>query len=217
MPMRADPPNDRLLPGHYEPSLRPVDPGEPSGMVSFRQALTVVRRRFQLILGITAVGAALGLFLASQEPTSYKASAMLRLAGERQTLTGGTDESPNLGRTADPMMSIIELMRSRTVVGVVVDSLGLQLVSLTPEFSVEDLSATRVDPARGRRLGVRRLPRRRSERPSRRTRGQRAVRPDGQPRRGSVPGAVASVGGERHPRHPVPRSGDRRDSSPSCW
>lgn len=146
MPMRADLPNDRLLPGHYEPSLRPVEPAEPSGMVSFRQALTVVRRRFQLILGITAVGAALGLFLASQEPTSYKASAMLRLAGERQTLTGTADEGLNLGRTADPMMSIIELMRSRTVVGVVVDSLGLQLVSLTPEFSVEDLSATRVDP-----------------------------------------------------------------------
>ena len=66
---------------------------------------------------------------------------MLRLAGERQTLTGAAEESPNLGRTADPMLSIIELLRSRTVAGVVVDSLGLQLVSLTPEFSVEDLSA----------------------------------------------------------------------------
>ncbi|HEU4474150.1 MAG TPA: polysaccharide biosynthesis tyrosine autokinase [Gemmatimonadales bacterium] len=127
--------------------MRPLESPDSAGIVSFRQALAVVRRRFQLILAVTAVGAALGLFLASQEPTSYRASAMLRLAGERQTLTGVAEEAnPTLGRTADPMLSIIELVRSRTVAGVVVDSLGLQLVSQTPEFSVEDLSEVQVDP-----------------------------------------------------------------------
>ena len=120
---------------------------EAPGTMSFRQALAVVRRRFQLILVVTACGAALGLFLASREPTTYKASAMLRLAGERQTLTGVAEEAaPSLGRTADPMLSIIELLRSRTVAGVAVDSLGLQLVSLTPDFSVEDLAGVKVDP-----------------------------------------------------------------------
>ena len=127
--------------------MRPIESPDSAGIVSFRQALAVVRRRFQLILAVTAVGAALGLFLASQEPTSYRASAMLRLAGERQTLTGVAEEAnPTLGRTADPMLSIIELVRSRTVAGVVVDSLGLQLVSQTPEFSVEDLTEVQVDP-----------------------------------------------------------------------
>jgi tyrosine-protein kinase Etk/Wzc len=137
-----------MLPAGYEPQVRPMEPiGEPAGMMSFRQALAVVRRRFQLILAVTACGAALGLFLASREPTTYKASAMLRLAGERQTLTGVAEEAaPILGRTADPMLSIIELLRSRTVAGVAVDSLGLQLVSLTPEFSVEDLANVKVDP-----------------------------------------------------------------------
>jgi capsular exopolysaccharide synthesis family protein len=96
---------------------------------------------------VTACGAALGLFLASREPTAFQASAMLRLAGERQTLTGVAEEAaPSLGRTADPMLSIIELVRSRTVAGVVVDSLGLQLISLTPDFSVEDLTRVQVDP-----------------------------------------------------------------------
>src|SRR5215207_6154531 len=147
MPMRAQPPNERMLPGGFEPGFRPAEPVESAGIVSFRQALAVLRRRFQLILAVTACGAALGLFLASREPTSYKASAMLRLAGERQTLTGVAEEAaPSLGRTADPMLSIIELLRSRTVAGVVVDSLGLQLVSLTPEFSVEDLEGSKVDP-----------------------------------------------------------------------
>src|SRR5918995_1605382 len=106
MPMRAQPPSDRLLPGGFEPT-RQAEPVDPAGMVSFRQALVVVRRRFQLILAVTACGAALGLFLASRVPTSYRASAMLRLAGERQTLTGVAEEAvPSLGRTADPMLSI---------------------------------------------------------------------------------------------------------------
>jgi tyrosine-protein kinase Etk/Wzc len=145
--MPAQPPRDRLLPGGYDAPLRPVEPVDNAGMVSFRQALTVLRRRFQLILALTACGAALGLFLASREPTSYKASAMLRLAGERQTLTGVSEDAQSVvGRTTDPMLSIIELLRSRAVAGVVVDSLGLQLVSLTPEFSVEDLDGVKVDP-----------------------------------------------------------------------
>ena len=54
------------------------------------------------------------------------------------------DQGPDV-RSADPMLSIIELLRSRAVAGVVVDSLGLQLVSLTPEFSVEDLDQTCLD------------------------------------------------------------------------
>jgi tyrosine-protein kinase Etk/Wzc len=146
--MPSQPPHDRLLPGAggYEPALRPVEPGESAGVVSFRQAVAVVRRRLQLILAITAVGAALGLFIASRDATTYRASAMLRMAGERQNITGDEgDVSPTL-RSADPMLSILELLKSRAVAGVVVDSLGLQLVSLTPEFSVEDLDQVKVDP-----------------------------------------------------------------------
>jgi tyrosine-protein kinase Etk/Wzc len=140
-------PNNRLLPGNVEPPMRPVEYADPAGTVSFRQAVTVFRRRYLLILAMAVIGSAAGLFIASTSPLTYKASAMLRLAGERQTLTGINEEAaPGLGRTADPMLSIIELLRSRTVAGVVVDSLGLQLTSLSPDFSVEVLERPQVDP-----------------------------------------------------------------------
>ena len=71
---------------------------------------------------------------------------MLRMAGERQTLTGDNEEAPGLTRTADPLMSIIQLIRSRTVGADVVDSLGLQLYSQTEEFSIGDLEHIKVDP-----------------------------------------------------------------------
>ena len=102
MPMRPPVPHDRQLPAAFEPAFRPLEPVESSGMVTFRQALAVIRRRFQLILAVTVCGAALGVFLASREPTTYRASAMLRLAGERQTITGVAEEAaPSLGRTAN--------------------------------------------------------------------------------------------------------------------
>ena len=139
-------PNNRLLPGSTEPPLRPIEPVEPSGTVSFRQVYTVLRRRYQLILAMTLCGATLGLFLASREPATYRAGAMLRFAGERRELTGDQDQAPGLKGSADPLLSIIELLRSRTVAGVVVDTLGLQLTSWTPGFATADLAQVHVDP-----------------------------------------------------------------------
>jgi polysaccharide biosynthesis transport protein len=138
-----------MLPGTTEPQHVPVRPAEYADggeTMSFRQALTVVRRRALLILLMTAVGAGIGLWLAWDMPASYTASAMLRMAGERQTLTGDNEEAPGLIRTADPLMSLIQLIRSRTVGADVVDSLGLQLYSQTEDFSVGDLEHIKVDP-----------------------------------------------------------------------
>ncbi len=139
------PPN-RMLPGHTEPPMRPIESSESGDSVSFRQVLTVLRRRYQLILAMTLVGATVGLFLASREPPTYHAGAMLRFAGERRALTGDDEEAPGLTKTTDPMLSILELVRSRTVAGVVVDTLGLQLQSWTPEFSTATLTDVHVDP-----------------------------------------------------------------------
>ena len=141
--MRPLPP--RQLPGYVEPPMRAVEVGDASGNVSFRQIVAVLRRRYLIVLALTLVGAAAGLFIASRAPVTYQASAMLRLAGERQTLTGGEPDDAEL-RSADPMLSIIQLLRSRGVAGAVVDSLGLQLVSRTEGFSTEDLVNVRVDP-----------------------------------------------------------------------
>src|SRR6476619_1309100 len=116
-------PSHSLLPGTTQPGFLPVEAPGAGDSVSFRQILTVLRRRYQLILAMTLVGASIGLFLASREPATYHAGAMLRFAGERQTLTGDNDEAPGLPKTTDPMMSIVELIKSRTVAGLVVDTL----------------------------------------------------------------------------------------------
>ena len=138
-------PSHRLLPGTTQPGFLPVEAPGAGDSVSFRQILTVLRRRYQLILAMTLVGASIGLFLASREPATYHAGAMLRFAGERQSLTGDDEEPSGLPKTTDPLLSIVQLIRSRTVAGLVVDTLGLQLQSITPNFTTGVLDGVHVD------------------------------------------------------------------------
>src|SRR4051812_18066089 len=141
------PPSYRALPGSTEPPFRPIETAPADDSVTFRDMLAVLRRRFQLILAMTLIGASIGLFLASREPPAYSATAMLRFAGERRSLTGDDEQAPGLNpKTTDPITSILELVRSRTVAGAVVDSLGLMLQSYDPEFSTGRLSQVHVDP-----------------------------------------------------------------------
>ena len=94
--MPSLPPSYRMLPGSTEGPYRPVESQDGGESITFRQVLMVLRRRYQLILAMTLVGASIGLFLASREPATYHAGAMLRFAGERQAITGDDEEPAGL-------------------------------------------------------------------------------------------------------------------------
>jgi len=141
-------PENRMLPGTVAPAASEYRVEQ---TVSISQILGVLRRRWRIVFTMTAVGVAIGGFLAAREPPTFQANALIRLAGERRQLTGNMDqpESELLGRSADPMLSLVELIRSRSVLGAVVDSVGLQLVSLEPNFAATNLTDVRIDPRLG--------------------------------------------------------------------
>jgi polysaccharide biosynthesis transport protein len=114
--------------------------------ISFGHFLGVLRRRYRLVLLLTLIGLAVGAYLAAKSPASYKAVATLRLAGERRALTGDIEPSPELDRSADPILSLVELVRGRNVMGAVVDSLGLRIISLTEDFKTGKLENSFVSP-----------------------------------------------------------------------
>ncbi len=140
----------------YYPQPRQLPPGPPymdggyerpaGDSISFGHILGILRRRYRMVLGLTLLGLAVGGYLAARAPASYEATAVLRMAGERRSLTGEIEPAPELERTTDPILSIAELVRSRSVMAAVVDSLGLQLQSATPEFGIGQLDAIRVKP-----------------------------------------------------------------------
>jgi Mrp family chromosome partitioning ATPase/uncharacterized protein involved in exopolysaccharide biosynthesis len=91
------------------------------------QIFQAVRRRPYITLGVTVVSMTTALLL-FQQPTFYRATAVLRLAGERRATAVGVElTNPVVDRTATPILSLVPRLRSRNVIGRVVDSLGLQL------------------------------------------------------------------------------------------
>ena len=142
------PPDPRLLPGSVSP---PPGPERVSvDTISLSHLFSTLRRRWRAVLGMTVVGAAAGAFLASKDPPSYQAKAVIRFAGERRQLTSDMEHpQPEVSRTTDPILSLVQLVTSRSVMGAVVDSLGLQLVSSTAEFPIGLLNNIHVDPRVG--------------------------------------------------------------------
>jgi Mrp family chromosome partitioning ATPase/uncharacterized protein involved in exopolysaccharide biosynthesis len=148
--------NDYRLPARQLPSGSPFMDGaseRPVGdALSLGQIFGVLRRRYRLILLMTVLGIAGGAYLALKTPASYKAVATIRLAGERRALTGTIENqtSPEASsRTMDPILSLAQGVRSQSVMGAVVDSLGLQLGSATPEFGMTKVDKIWVNPQAG--------------------------------------------------------------------
>lgn len=144
MPMREYPPESRLLPGALAPTSASYHQRDDS--VSLRHVIGVIRRHYRVVLGLTLVGAALGGFFGSTQRPKYEANGVMRLALERRSLTGDLERPAELGRNSDPLVSTVELIKSRSVLAAVVDSLGLQLVIDPPDaFSRRLLTQVKVD------------------------------------------------------------------------
>ena len=107
------------------------DPGEPDALVStvrLEELLSTLRRHVRLVLGVTAAAVAAVGYMAYARGPVYSAVAVIRLSDPRRALTGGVVVDPALSadeRFADPLLSQVELLTSRTVAGAVVDSMPM--------------------------------------------------------------------------------------------
>lgn len=120
--MSEQPPNDpRASPGML------AEQGELEasvGTVGLDELLSTLRRHGRLVLGVVAVAVAAAGFVAYVTGPVYRAVAVIRLSDPRRAFTGGVVNDPARGdeRFADPLLSQVELLTSRTVAGAVVDS-----------------------------------------------------------------------------------------------
>ncbi len=106
-------------------------PAPPSEAVSVREILGVLGYHKRMIALLTAVCVLAAGFLAFTESHVYRAQAVIRLSDVRPILMNER-EVPEFGlsRATDPLLSRIEVLRSRTLIGNIVDSLGLRLVAM---------------------------------------------------------------------------------------
>jgi len=95
----------------------------------------LLRRRIGLAAGVAALTVfVVALFVLLERPL-YRSTATVRLAYPRRALTVGVEDLPAAKEQgSDPLLSLIELLRGRAIVGAVVDSLGLRLHPLDSWF-----------------------------------------------------------------------------------
>ena len=99
------------------------------------QAVRLHLPLFVVVLGLALGMTAVAVFVARP---SFSARAVIRMASERRTLTSGVEDAPvpqTADRPADPVLSAVQVLTSRTLVGAAVDSLGLRLQPVT-DFSL---------------------------------------------------------------------------------
>ena len=120
-----------------------------AGVDLFRM-VKLLRRHALLLLGCTVLGVAGSVLWLVLERPEYEATSVVRIGEAREAMTQGIETvAREDGDFVNPFLSDIQLLTSRSVVGEVVDSLGLQLVPDDPALFGEVLQSVRVDSRSG--------------------------------------------------------------------
>jgi len=99
----------------------------PGSTVRLDELVAMLRRHLWLVVGVAAAAVVAAGLVAHVTGPVYRAVAVIRLSDPRRALTGGVVEDPARAddRFADPVLSQVELLESRTVAGAVVDSMPM--------------------------------------------------------------------------------------------
>ncbi|HYH78913.1 MAG TPA: polysaccharide biosynthesis tyrosine autokinase [Longimicrobium sp.] len=132
--------------------LTPPPEGERDG-VPLQDYIRALRRYWWLVAAAMVLSVGFSIWRLKQELPIYYASTAVRLrdpsvkmSGDLASSGGGqSDQLP--GYYTDPILSQLQVLRSRAVAGMVVDSLGLRLRPVKPDFSYGVLGRTSVNSA----------------------------------------------------------------------
>ncbi|HUP53259.1 MAG TPA: Wzz/FepE/Etk N-terminal domain-containing protein, partial [Longimicrobiales bacterium] len=116
----------------------------PEGM-GLREALGILRRRLWLIILFTTIGGGLGYFLAQRQAPVYSARAVIRVQDPTTQMGGQLAAQSYAWALTDPVRSTLEVLKSQSVLGGIVDRTSIRLVSLDPDFTVSSLERVRVN------------------------------------------------------------------------
>lgn len=147
------PPAEHPAP-YVPPVLRSTPNPEPSASgegIPLREYLGALRRYAWLIVLAVTLSMGFVAWKIHRELPRYAASSSVQLVDKREAMAGGIapGAAPDLSAWSDPVLSQLQVLRSRAVAGEVVDSVGLRLQPVDPTFPWAVLASVRVaDEAR---------------------------------------------------------------------
>lgn len=125
------PEHTRVAPGG--PKAASADPALLGDGITPTQLLRAIRENLPLFLVVMGLTVAAAMLRVLVSPAEYGTRAVVRTASERRTLTSGVEDAPQaVDRQVDPLLSVVQVLSSRRLVGAVVDSLGLRLQQDVP-------------------------------------------------------------------------------------
>jgi len=132
--------------------LTPQQDGDRDG-IPLQDYVNALRRYWWLLAAAVVLSVGLATYRLMTELPIYLASTAVRLrdptvkmSGDLAASGGGqADQLP--GYYTDPILSQIQVLRSRAVAGMVVDSLGLRLHPVKPDYPYASLGSVRVNSA----------------------------------------------------------------------
>ncbi|MGH7508907.1 MAG: polysaccharide biosynthesis tyrosine autokinase [Gemmatimonadales bacterium] len=135
-----------MFDGTYHPDSAPLaDPALEGQGITPGFLLRAVRLNLPLFLIVAGLVVALTAMVVLSTRPQYSARAAIRMASERRTLTSGMEDAPqSLERPVDPLLSAVQVLTSRTLVGAVVDSLGLRFRPVVPFSAAAPLIGRRL-------------------------------------------------------------------------
>ena len=106
----------------------PTVPATRDDVFDLSELINGIRRRFWLLVVPAVLGGTVALVLVLRQVPLYRATAAVRLGAARAAVMSGI-ETPTTDpeRCVNPLLSYMQLFRSRTLVGEVVDSVGFLL------------------------------------------------------------------------------------------
>lgn len=132
-------------------SLTPQAEEQAEG-VPLREYVGALRRYWWLVAAAGLIAAGIAVWRMSRELPVYESKAAVRLRDPSVRMSGelasnGAAASDQLnGYYTDPLLSQIQVLRSRAVMGMVVDSLGLRVRAVKPDFPYGTLARVQVAP-----------------------------------------------------------------------
>ena len=133
--------------GGFPPSFAP-DSSPLGGANPIRQYLTIVQRYWWIIVLTTAAAVGYQWYRTRDDLPMFRAASAVRLEDQGPSVSGNLvpDYSSGFGGYTDPILTQVQVIKSRIIAERVVDSLGLQMQSQTPGFYMGFFADVHVAP-----------------------------------------------------------------------
>jgi tyrosine-protein kinase Etk/Wzc len=125
-----------VTPNPQPPPVTAFEPDPPGEQVDFAEYLHLVLDARWLVLGVMAAALAAGGAWAFLATPTYRSDALIQVEEKKSGLGALGEIATMFGDSAAPAETEIEILRSRTVAGAVVDALRLDLVAEPWRFPV---------------------------------------------------------------------------------